>query len=129
MRSLAWRALLLAVFSVSLVPGHALLLARQRTGQGSLELRAPAVERPVKIDLSGETILPNGRLITPLGSHVKVAPHPYGLALNLESSAGLQKNRSMKTPRMDTTISRHVPVTTSLEKLWNRSFSEMKPLE
>jgi DNA-binding beta-propeller fold protein YncE len=47
-----------------------------------MELRAPAVERPVKIDLSGQTILPNGRLITPLGSHVKVAPHPYGLALS-----------------------------------------------
>ena len=82
MRSLAWRALLLAVFSVLLVPEHVLLLARQRTGQGNLELRAPAVERPVKIDLSGETILPNGRLITPLGSHVKVAPHPYGLAVS-----------------------------------------------
>jgi YVTN family beta-propeller protein len=47
-----------------------------------LELRAPAAERPVKIDLSGQTILPNGRLITPLGRHVKVAPHPYGLALS-----------------------------------------------
>jgi len=82
MSSLAWRALLLAVFSVLLVPEHVLFLARQRTGQGSLELRAPAIERPVKIDLSGETILPNGRLITPLGSHVKVAPHPYGLALS-----------------------------------------------
>jgi YVTN family beta-propeller protein len=31
---------------------------------------------------AGETILPNGRLITPLGTQVKVAPHPYGLALS-----------------------------------------------
>ena len=73
MRSLAWRAVLPALFSFLLVPEHAVLLARQRAGQGSLELQAPAVERPVKIDLSGETILPNGRLITPLGTHVKVA--------------------------------------------------------
>jgi len=81
MRCLARQAFLLAVFSVLLVPEHVLLLARQRAGQGNLELGAPAVERPVKIDLSGETILPNGRLITPLGSHIKVAPHPYGLAV------------------------------------------------
>jgi YVTN family beta-propeller protein len=82
MRSLTWRALLLALFSVLLVAERAGLLARQRTGQRTLELQAPAVDRPVKIDLSGETILPNGRLLTPLGHHVKVAPHPYGLALS-----------------------------------------------
>jgi len=82
MRSLTWRVLLLVVFSVVLVPVHLQLLARQRTGQGNSELRAPAGERPAKIDLSGETILPNGRLITPLGSHVQVAPHPYGLAIS-----------------------------------------------
>ena len=82
MRSLTWRAVLLTLFSVLLVPEHVLLLAGQGAGQGNLELRAPAAERPVKIDFSGQTILPNGRLITPLGSHVKVAPHPYGLALS-----------------------------------------------
>lgn len=74
--------LLLALSSVLLVPEHALLLARQHAGLDGLELQAPAVERPVKIDLSGQTILPNGRLLTPLGNHVKVAPHPYGLALS-----------------------------------------------
>jgi YVTN family beta-propeller protein len=47
-----------------------------------MELKAPAGDRPVKIDPAGETILPNGRLITPLGRHVIVAPHPYGLALS-----------------------------------------------
>jgi DNA-binding beta-propeller fold protein YncE len=82
MRSLTWRAVLLTLFSVLFVPEHVLVLARQGAGQGNMELRAPAVERPVKIDLSGQTILPNGRLITPLGNHVKVAPHPYGLALS-----------------------------------------------
>ena len=45
-------------------------------------LQAPAGSRPVKIDPTGETVLPNGRLITPLGKHIKVAPHPYGLALS-----------------------------------------------
>ena len=82
MRGLAWRAFLLAFFFVLLVAEHALLHARQRPGQVKQELQAPALDRPVKMDPSGETILPNGRLITPLGSQVKVAPHPYGLALS-----------------------------------------------
>ncbi|HEV2491497.1 MAG TPA: bifunctional YncE family protein/alkaline phosphatase family protein [Terriglobia bacterium] len=48
----------------------------------SLELHAPAGQRATAIDPSGETVLPNGRLITPRGIQVKVAPHPYGLALS-----------------------------------------------
>ncbi len=45
-------------------------------------LQAPAGWLPVKIDPRGMTVLPNGRLITPFGRQVKVAPHPYGLALS-----------------------------------------------
>jgi DNA-binding beta-propeller fold protein YncE len=48
----------------------------------SAELFAPAGSRPVEINENGETVLPNGRLITPLGRQVKVPPHPYGLALS-----------------------------------------------
>jgi DNA-binding beta-propeller fold protein YncE len=58
------------------------LWAEQRGAHSSLLLQAPAGTRPVRINPAGETILPNGRLITPLGKHVKVAPHPYGLALS-----------------------------------------------
>jgi DNA-binding beta-propeller fold protein YncE len=45
-------------------------------------LQAPAGSKPTRIDPGGETVLPNGRLITPLGRQVKVAPHPYGLTLS-----------------------------------------------
>ena len=58
------------------------LWAQQSQAHSSLLLQAPAGTRPVRIDPAGETVLPNGRLITPLGKHVKVAPHPYGLALS-----------------------------------------------
>jgi YVTN family beta-propeller protein len=59
-----------------------LLLQARREGSGQAELQAPAGDRPVKIDPAGDTVLPNGRLITPRGTHVKVAPHPYGIALS-----------------------------------------------
>lgn len=45
------------------------------------ELCSPSENQPTRIDIAGETIIPNGRIITPLGRQVKVAPHPYGLAL------------------------------------------------
>ncbi len=48
----------------------------------ALDLRAPAGDRPTKINPHGVTILPNGRLLTPLGAQVKVPPHPYGLCLS-----------------------------------------------
>jgi DNA-binding beta-propeller fold protein YncE len=47
-----------------------------------MRLAAPAGDRPTHIDPSGETILPNGRLITPEGVQVTVQPHPYGMALS-----------------------------------------------
>ena len=56
------------------------LAARKRSRKVTAELAAPAVDRPTHIDREAETILPNGRLITPWGTQVTVAPHPYGLA-------------------------------------------------
>jgi len=82
MRSRTRRVLLMSFFALLFVAQDAPVPAQQGTGNAMAELRAPAGVRPVKIDLGGETILPNGRLITPLGQQVKVAPHPYGLALS-----------------------------------------------
>ena len=62
---------------------------------GSL-LSAPAGNRPTKIDPTGETILPSGRLITPLGRQVKVAPHPYGLALSPDGKTLVTVNSGTK---------------------------------
>jgi YVTN family beta-propeller protein len=47
-----------------------------------VELSAPAGDLPTHIDPTGETVLPNGRLITPAGVQVVVEPHPYGMALS-----------------------------------------------
>lgn len=48
----------------------------------STELEAPAGSRPAHINRSGVTVIANGRLITPRGVQVTVAPHPYGMALS-----------------------------------------------
>ena len=82
MRSRTRRLLLMSFSTLLFIAHDAAMPAQQGAGNLMVELRAPAGVRPVKIDLGGETILPNGRLITPLGRQVKVAPHPYGLALS-----------------------------------------------
>jgi DNA-binding beta-propeller fold protein YncE len=53
---------------------------------GKIELNAPAGVLPVNIVPEGGAILPNGRRITPRGVNVKVAPHPYGMALSPDGS-------------------------------------------
>jgi len=60
------------------------------------ELHAPAGTRPVEIHPEGETVLPNGRLITPLGKHIKVAPHPYGLAIAPDGKTLVTANSGTK---------------------------------
>ena len=56
------------------------------------ELVAPAGNRPTGIVPRGGTVLPNGRLVTPQGVEVKVAPHPYGLALSPDGKTLVTSN-------------------------------------
>ncbi len=76
------RLFVVGAFLLVLAGDSSGLWAEQRGAHRSLLLQAPADTRPVRINPAGETVLPNGRLITPLGKGVKVAPHPYGLALS-----------------------------------------------
>ena len=50
----------------------------------------------MKIDRTGETVLPSGRLITPLGKQVIVAPHPYGLVLSPDGKTLVTVNSGIK---------------------------------
>lgn len=45
-------------------------------------MQAPAGDRYVELNPNGETVLPNGRLITPVGDMVRVRPHPFGLGMS-----------------------------------------------
>ena len=55
-------------------------------------LSAPAGSRYTSIDKNGTTILPNGRLITPSGKNLVVAPHPFGLALSSDGETAVTAN-------------------------------------
>jgi YVTN family beta-propeller protein len=72
----------LCLTSIVLAPVRGSLAAEDAQTFKSKLLQAPAGRLPVKIDPRGTTVLPNGRLVTPFGKQVKVAPHPYGLALS-----------------------------------------------
>jgi YVTN family beta-propeller protein len=45
-------------------------------------ISAPAASRYTSINKDGVTVIPNGRLLTPEGKTLVVAPHPFGLALS-----------------------------------------------
>jgi YVTN family beta-propeller protein len=40
----------------------------------------------------GETVIPNGRLVKPLGKTYRIAPHPYGLTLSPDGTTAITAN-------------------------------------
>ena len=68
------------------------LLVKAGRDSGPIELAAPAGNRPTHVDPTGETVLPNGRLITPEGVQVTVEPHPYGMALSPDGNVLVTAN-------------------------------------
>ncbi len=54
--------------------------------------QAPAGERYTQINTDGTTIIPNGRLVSPRGKTVRVAPHPYGLILSPDGKLAISAN-------------------------------------
>ncbi len=55
-------------------------------------LSAPAGDRYCQINTDGETIIPNGRIIKPMGNTVRIAPHPFGLTLSPDGSVAVTAN-------------------------------------
>ncbi|MDZ7605860.1 MAG: YncE family protein [Cyclobacteriaceae bacterium] len=52
----------------------------------------PAFDRYTVIDSAGQTVLPNGRIISPAGNTFRVAPHPYGLTLSADGNIAVTAN-------------------------------------
>ncbi len=44
-------------------------------------MSAPAGVLPTSADVRGQLVIPNGRVLTPAGKNIRIAPHPYGLAV------------------------------------------------
>ena len=59
-------------------------------------ISAPAGDKFVTIDKNGETVLPNGRIITPAGKSIVVAPHPYGLTLSPDGNTVVTANSGIR---------------------------------
>ncbi len=53
---------------------------------------APAGSRYVEIDHNNETVIPNGRILTPAGKSTVVAPHPFGLTLSPDGNTAVTAN-------------------------------------
>jgi YVTN family beta-propeller protein len=51
------------------------------TAPAPVDFTAPAGDHYTRIDRTGQTVLPNGRLLTPQGRQIPTAPHPFGMAL------------------------------------------------
>ncbi|GMV99544.1 MAG: phosphoesterase [Candidatus Hydrogenedentota bacterium] len=67
---------------VSCICAISVAVAQERIGRRGTGLvsGAPSGDRYVETRVSGTSILPNGRMITPMGRMIRVQPHPYGLA-------------------------------------------------
>ena len=55
-------------------------------------LSAPAGNLYTQIVRGGVTVIPNGRLLTPVGKTIEVAPHPFGLTLRRDGTIAVPAN-------------------------------------
>jgi len=55
-------------------------------------ISAPAANMYTSINKDGVTVIPNGRLLTPAGKSLTVAPHPFGLALSSNDDIAVTAN-------------------------------------
>ena len=69
-------------------------------------ITAPAGNRYVSIDHGGDTIIPNGRIVAPVGKSIVVAPHPYGLTVSPDGNTAVTANSG--TGPLSITIIRNI---------------------
>ncbi len=69
-----------------------ILIGCHRQNTNPLVLSAPAGSLYTSINKEGITIIPNGRLLTPSGKSIVVAPHPFGLVLSNDGETAVTAN-------------------------------------
>jgi YVTN family beta-propeller protein len=60
--------------------------------QAAVRIGPPAGERYCTLNPDGETIIPNGRVVRPMGKTRRIAPHPFGLALSPDGRTAVTAN-------------------------------------
>lgn len=55
-------------------------------------VESPAGDQYTKMDTTGVSVIPNGRLIKPFGHTFRTAPHPYGLCLSPDGKTAVTAN-------------------------------------
>jgi YVTN family beta-propeller protein len=55
-------------------------------------ISSPSGDQITKIDKKGTTVIPNGRLLSPIGKSIITAPHPYGLTLSPDGNVAVTAN-------------------------------------
>jgi YVTN family beta-propeller protein len=73
------------------------ILSGCRNGKNDLlVLSAPAGSSYTSVNKDGVTVIPNGRLLTPSGKNLVVAPHPFGLALSRNGEIAVTANSGVR---------------------------------
>lgn len=82
------------------------MYGQEHKSAGPALISTPAKNEITKIDLTGRTVIPNGRFLTPLGKNLFTAPHPYGLVLSPDGNTAVTANSG--TGPLSITIIRNV---------------------
>src|ERR1700727_588851 len=88
-----------------LLTASLLLMAAARLSAQTI-ISPPAGSLPTAIHKDGKTVIPNGRILTPLGRQITVAPHPYGLILSPDGNTLVTPNSG--TSPLSITIIRNI---------------------
>ena len=75
-------------------------------GEGVWIATPPAGNEFVHINKTGNTVIPNGRYIAPVGKSIITAPHPYGLCLSPDGNVAVTANSG--TNPLSITIVRNI---------------------
>jgi len=87
-------------------------------------ITAPAGNEFVKIDKNGNTIIPNGRIVAPVGKSIVVAPHPFGLTLSPDGNTAITANSG--TSPLSITIVRNI---LSITRKFSKCRPDQKPIK
>jgi len=60
-------------------------------------LQVPGMERYCTIDVGGESIIPNGRVVKPYGEFIRIHPDPFGMALSPDGTLALSVHNNLLT--------------------------------